>query len=310
MNEHRVLGVVLLVAAALLVANPLYIFQHPDEVNKVVVGNSYDRTPAANYTYDELSPRGKTVVRKAIESDTHGTRFHGDDRRPSEFEFAAPPNKTRDSASTVYRISDNGTDYTVTYTHHYETNTSRLTVGNTANQRPAAAYAYANLSTRGQDVFDRALTAENNTTRISSTARPPEFSVPPRTAGSSGFAGEVYRVEYNGTNYTIETYAPPQLTNPETHRSQALMAYGLILALIGALFVWREQPFVLGVLLGGLGVVFLVLNLGYRYTPDLVGWLSVFGSSIFVVLALLAGIVSAGYLLYKTNRERQLTRRV
>src|SRR6056297_2299348 len=104
MNDHRVLGGVLLVLAALLVANPLYIFQHPDEVNEVQVGNYYDRTPTANYTYEELSPRAQEVVREAIESEDNSTRFRGDETRPPEFTFAEPSNDTREIARSRYRI--------------------------------------------------------------------------------------------------------------------------------------------------------------------------------------------------------------
>jgi hypothetical protein len=310
MNDHRVLGGVLLVLAVLLVANPLYIFQHPDEVNEVEVGNTFDRTPTANYTYEELSPRAQELVKQAIESEDDSTQFWGDDNRPEEFQFEGATNRSRDLVGSVYRVAYNGTNYTVAYTYRYSNESSTVTVGNSYDRPPTANFTYEELSPRARDVFDAAMDSQNNTTRFQGQEnRSDEFTVPPRSAESGGiYAGSVYRVEYNGTNYTIETYTPPRVSNTETQRSQALIGFGVVLGVIGALFVWREQPQMLGLTLGSLGVAFLVLNLGYRYAPDLFGWLTVFGSSIFVALALLAGIVSAGYLLYKTNRERQLAR--
>lgn len=305
MNDHRVLGGVVLLLAVLLVANPLYIYQHPDEINEIKVGNTYDRTPSANYTYEELSSRAQELVRKAIESDDNSTRFRGDHTRPKEFQFDKPTNESRDIVQTVYRVEYNGTNHTVALVYHYATEFSRVTVDEPTDRRPSANYTYGELSPRGQDVFRSALTAQNNTTKFQGEEnRPAEFSVPQQT-GSSIVVGAVYRVEYNGTNYTIETFTPPRVTNTEARRSQALIAFGLILGVIGGLFVWREQPQTLGYTMAGLGFVFLVLNLGYRYMPDVFGWLTVFGSSIFIVLALLGGIVSAGYLVYKTNRERR-----
>ena len=311
MNEHRVLGGAVLVLAVLLVANPFYLFEHPDEVNEVKVGNTYDRTPVANYSYDDLSPRGKEVVREAIESADNSTRFHGDDDRPAEFEFAAPSNRSRDVAGSVYRIGYNGTNYTVVYTYRYSTEVSEVTLTSRYDGAPTATYTFGDLSPRAKEEFRRALNAHNNTTRFQGAEkRPDEFEVPTHPTGStSGVVGAVYRVEYEGTNYTIETFMPPRVSNTETRRSQALVAYGLVLAVIGSLFVWREQPRSLGLTLGGFGVVFLLANVGYRYAPDQVGWLTVFGSSIFVVLTLLGGIVSTGYLLYRTNRERRLEQR-
>jgi len=294
-----------LLLAALLVANPLYIYQHPDEINEVKVGNTYDRTPSANYTYEGLSSRAQELVRKAIEAEDNSTRFRGDHTRPKEFEFDRPTNESRDTAQTVYRVEYNGTNHTVTLVYHYATEFSRITVDEPTAQRPTANYTYAELSTRAQNVFRSALTAQNNTTKFQGDEkRPSEFSVPQQTGGSI-VVGAVYRVEYNGTNYTIETFTPPRVTNTEARRSQALIAFGLILGVIGSLFVWREQPPKIGDKMDGLGFVFLVLNLGYRYAPDVFGWLTVFGSSIFIGLALLGGIVSAGYLVYKTNRERR-----
>ncbi|WP_136715987.1 hypothetical protein [Halorientalis salina] len=310
MNDHRVLGGVLLVLAVLLAANPLYIFQHPDEVNEVKVGNSYDRTPTANYTYEELSPRAQELVRQAIESEDDTTRFRGDRNRPDEFRFEAASNGTREVAGSLYRIASNGTNYTLAYTYRYSNESSRVTVDGPDDRIPRANYSYEELSPRARTVFDEAMSAENNTTQFQGAEnRPDEFEVPPQSNTSGGVVvGAVYRVEYNGTNYTIETFMPPRVSNTETQRSQALIGFGVVLGVIGALFVWRAQPQMLGLTFGSLGVAFLVLNLGYRYAPDLFGWLTVFGSSIFVSLALLAGIVSAGYLLYKTNRERQLAR--
>lgn len=215
MKDHRILGVGLLVVAVLLVANPLYIFQHPDEINEVKIGNTYDRTPAANYTYENLSDPGQKYVRKAIESPTNATQFRGDEKRPPEFTFDPPEN------------------------------------------------------------------------------------------GSGIVAGEVYRVEYNGTNYTVETFAPPRVVNTETRRSEALIAYGVVLGLVGGMFLWRRQPRSMGIGLGALGALFLFLNLGYRYAGDALGWVTLLGSSIFVVLALLGAIVSAGYLFYRSMRQRR-----
>ncbi|MFD1588982.1 hypothetical protein ACFR9U_18540 [Halorientalis brevis] len=309
MNDHRVLGGALLVLAALLVANPLYIFQHPDEINEVQVGNYYDRTPTANYTYEELSPRAQDVVRKAIESPDNSTRFRGDEARPPEFTFARPSNDTRDVARSRYRVAYNGTNYTLRLVYDYSATRSTVTLGESENRTATANYTYEQLSPRAQELFRTVHAASNNTTTFQGDEkRPPEFRVAPRTNATSGIVvGSVYRVEYNGTNYTIETFTPPRVMQSETRRSQSLVVFGLILGAIGALFVWRPQPLTLGYALGGFGAVFLVLNLAYRYTPTVAGWVTVFGSSIFVMLAILGGIVSGGYLVYKTNRERRLS---
>jgi hypothetical protein len=220
MNDHRVLGVALVVLAALLLANPLYIYQYPDQKNEVSIGETrYERSPSENFSFEELSPRAQELVEAAIESDTNSTTFRGDDRRPSEFDFSKPVDDQTDA-----------------------------------------------------------------------------------------FVGEVYRVEYEGQNYTVTTFQHPRSIKPETRRSQTLLGLGLVIALIGVLYVWREQPPLLGGVVGGAGFIFLLLNVGYRYTDNGLGAFGLFGSWPFMLLGLLGSITAAGYLLYLTNRERRLNR--
>jgi len=210
MKRHRALGVVLLFLGILLVANPLYVYQYPDEINRVQVGVLYETEPAANYTYGELSPRAQELVRKAIESDSNVTTFHGNHRRPAEFQFAP---------------------------------------------------------------------------------------------GGDTIAGELYMVEYQGETYPITTYEPAPIET-ESRRSEGLMGLGLVIGVAGALFIYSRQPMRIGLGLAAAGVVFLVLNLLYRFSPSTLGGLNVLGSPAFLVSALLVGIVSVGYLLYRTNRRR------
>lgn len=137
MKTHRALGVVLLVVGALLVANPLYIYQHPDEIYHVKAGTSFDGGPGrldGNYTYGELSPRAQELVTRAIESDSR-ISFHGDHRRPEEFQFTAEQNGTVQVVGAVYAIEYQGqTHYVRTFVgppSNNESNRSRglLTLG-------------------------------------------------------------------------------------------------------------------------------------------------------------------------------------
>jgi hypothetical protein len=214
MKRHRALGVGLLLLGILLVANPLYIYQYPDEINRVQVGTLYETEPAANYSYEELSPRAQELVREAIESDRNMTSFHGDHRRPSEFQFG---------------------------------------VG----------------------------------------------------AGSDTIAGELYMVTYEGTTYPITTYESAPVET-ESRRSQGLLGFGLVVGVAGALFIYDSQPMRIGLGLAGAGAFFLVANLSYRYSRSTLGGLNIFGSSMFIVVGMLIGIVSVGFLLYRTNRRRRM----
>lgn len=217
MNYHRVVGVVVLCIGALLVANPLYLYQYPDERNTVAVGNYLDQSPRANYTYEELSPDAQRLVRTAIESEDNFTRFHGDHRRPEEFRFS---------------------------------------------------------------------TGDEN--------------------GSFAVVGGVYRVEYQGRNYTISTFEQPPIQE-ESRRSQGLVGYGLVLAVVGTIYLWRDQDSAVGPTLGAVGVVLLAFNALYRFAPDALGGLNVLGSAVFILVALLFAIASGGYLVFKTMRERRLS---
>jgi hypothetical protein len=110
MHTHRALGVLLLVLAGLLVANPLYVYQHPDEVYYVQAGTSFEGDPGsltANYTYEDLSPRAQELVTRAIESESR-ISFHGDHRRPDDFQFTADGNETVEVVGGVYRIEYQG----------------------------------------------------------------------------------------------------------------------------------------------------------------------------------------------------------
>lgn len=103
MNKRRALGVVLVILGGLLAANPLYIYQHPDEINEVrIVSDPREsgslnsprdylalKQPGGNYTYDELSPRARTLFDRAREAPNNITTFYGDDRRPPDFQFVA-----------------------------------------------------------------------------------------------------------------------------------------------------------------------------------------------------------------------------
>lgn len=231
MNKRRALGVVLVVLGGLLAANPLYIYQHPDEINEVrIISDPRDSDsdslardflaltpPDANYTYDELSPRAKELFDSARDDPNNVTQFYGDERRPPDFVFAD----------------------------------------------------------------------ENE----------------------SGAAGNYYSVEQEGTTYYVWTLQQPSSFGGEQRRSQALVGLGLTLLLAGVLYAWRgDQPMAIGASLGALGGVMLLLNLSYRYARDLLGGLNVLGGSVFVLLALLFGIVGAGYLGYLTARDRFLAR--
>ena len=215
MNNRRVLGVVLLVLGGLLAANPLYIYQHPDQVNEVLIVSEPRGEPAANYSYDSLSPRAKTLFDRARQAPDNRTTFRGDEARPDDFAFV-------DNSSAV---------------------------------------------------------------RI---------------------AGNLYYVEYRGDTYYLRAFEQPSL-GEEQRRSQGMIGLGAALGLVGALYVWRgNQSTSLGAALGIVGGLLLLLNLANRFTPDVLGAFNVVGGTVFVVLAMLFGIASAGYLLYLAAREEFL----
>ena len=103
MDDHRVLGVGLLVIAVLLLANPLYLYPNPDEVNEVRVLDSYNGTAAANYTYENLSSRAQTVVDRAQAADSGRITFRGNENRPEEFTFVQTEQAVRVEGE-IYRI--------------------------------------------------------------------------------------------------------------------------------------------------------------------------------------------------------------
>jgi hypothetical protein len=305
MKDHRVLGIVLLLLGALLVGNPLYMFQNSGEINQVVVGNYYDREPIANYTYEELSPRGQEVVRDAIESTDNRTEFRGDHRRPSEFQFTRENSDSNQTLNAVYRIVYNDTNYTTTYRYRTGSETGEFGISD-GEETPDRTYRYEDLSPDAQELFRTALEAPNNTTSFTGAdRRPSSLELGASTDFSGAIVGGVYRVEYNGSLYTVETFSPPSVFQSETQRSHGLIALGVALCLVGGLYVWRKQPFSLGLTLVGFGSVLLVLNLGYRYAGDLLGPLTLFGSGPFIGIGLLVTIISIGYLLYKSTRERR-----
>ena len=213
MEDHRVLGVGLLVIAVLLLANPLYIYPNPGEVNEVRVMDSYDGTPAANYTYGNLSDGAQDLVDRARAAESGRITFRGNENRPSEFTFVQS---------------------------------------------------------------DRPVRVE----------------------------GEVYRIERGDEQFYVWTLGRPGL-GTESNRSQGLFGLGVVLAVMGALYVRRPQPLDIGGSMAGAGTLLLVFNLDYRYT-ELLGGLSFLGGWIVILLVLLAAIVSLGYLFYRTMRERRL----
>ncbi|WP_424018609.1 hypothetical protein ACOZ4N_03790 [Halorientalis pallida] len=103
MDDHRVLGVGLLVIAVLLLANPLYIYPNPDEVNEVRVLDSYNGTAAANYTYENLSSRAQSLVDRAQRTESGRITFRGNENRPPEFTFVQTDQAVRVEGE-VYRI--------------------------------------------------------------------------------------------------------------------------------------------------------------------------------------------------------------
>jgi hypothetical protein len=212
MNDRRVLGVVLVVLGGLLIANPLYIYQHPDQINEVrIVGDPLEG-PTANYSYDELSPRAKTLFDSARENADNTTTFRGSEARPDDFAF-------EDDSSAV---------------------------------------------------------------RI---------------------AGNLYAVDYRGSRYYVRAFQQPSL-GEEQRRSQGLVGLGVALVIVGALYAWRgNQPPTIGAAVGVIGGLMLLFNLSNRYAPDVLGAFNVVGGSIFVLLAMLTGIASAGYLGYLAARE-------
>lgn len=217
MNDQRVLGVVLVVLGGLLIANPLYIYQHPDQVNEVRIVSEPRERPTANYSYSELSPQAKTLFDEARRSTDNTTTFRGNAARPEEFEFV-------DDSSAI---------------------------------------------------------------RI---------------------AGNLYQVDYQGETYYVRTFQQPSL-GEERRRSQGLIGLGVAIAIVGALYAWRaNQSPTIGASLGAIGGLMLLLNLSHRYAPEVLGAFNVIGGSIFVMLAMLLGIASAGYLGYVTARELFLDR--
>ncbi|WP_336003006.1 hypothetical protein [Halorientalis halophila] len=213
MDDRRVLGLGLLVVAALLLANPLLVFQNPDEVNEVRVLEDYDGTPAANYTYAELSPRAQELLDEARAADSGRTVFHGNENRPEEFAFV-------DEEQAV------------------------------------------------------------------------------------GIAGNVYRIEDGSERYHVRAFERPSV-GTETNRSQGLLGLGLVLALMGVVYIRWPQPMTVGAVNGAVGAVAFAFNGLFRYT-DLLGPLGFVGGWVTLLLAVIAAIVSLGYLLYRVMREKQM----
>ncbi|WP_299263490.1 hypothetical protein [Halorientalis sp.] len=103
MEDHRVLGVGMLIIAVLLLANPLYVYQNPDEVNEVRVFDSYNGTTAANYSYENLSDPAQDLVDRARRAGSGRITFRGDENRPAEFTFVQADRAVRVEGE-VYRI--------------------------------------------------------------------------------------------------------------------------------------------------------------------------------------------------------------
>lgn len=213
MEVHRVLGVGMLVIAVLLLANPLYVYPNPDEVNEVRLLDSYNGTAAANYTYENLSGRAQDLVDRVRTADSGRITFRGNENRPAEFTFVQT---------------------------------------------------------------DRAVRVE----------------------------GEIYRIERGDEQFHVWTLSRPNF-DTESDRSRGLLGLGFVLAVMGALYVWRPQPLDIGGGMAGAGTLLLLFNLDYRYT-ELLGGLSFLGGWIVILLILIAAIVSLGYLFYRTMRERRL----
>lgn len=212
MNDRRVLGVVLVVLGGLLIANPLYIYQHPDQINEVRIVSDPLEEPTTNYSYDELSSRAKTLFDRARESTDNTTTFRGSEGRPEEFDFVDDENAVR-------------------------------------------------------------------------------------------IAGNLYGIDYEGETYYVRAFQQPSLGD-EQRRSQGLVGLGVALVIVGALYAWRaNQPPTIGASLGVIGGLMLLFNLLNRFAPEILGAFNVVGGSIFVLLAMLFGIASAGYLGYLAGRE-------
>ena len=108
-----------------MAANPLYIYQHPDEINEVrIISDPRDSeseglareflgltSADANYTYGELSPRAKELFDRARNDSGNRTRFYGDDRRPADFDFA--DENESGAAGNWYRVERGGDTYYV-----------------------------------------------------------------------------------------------------------------------------------------------------------------------------------------------------
>ncbi|RXK51218.1 hypothetical protein [Halorientalis pallida] len=103
MDDHRVLGVGLLVIAVLLLANPVYLYPNPDEVNEVRLLDSYNGTAAANYTYENISSRAQTLVDRAQAAESGRITFRGDENRAEEFTFVQTGQAVRVEGE-IYRI--------------------------------------------------------------------------------------------------------------------------------------------------------------------------------------------------------------
>jgi len=110
MEAHRAVGAGLLITAALLIANPLYVYQHPDEVNEIRLLEGYDGPTDRNYTFEELSPRGQELFRDALNDESGRVVFHGDHRRPDGFVFEKEDQPVRVEGA-VYRIEYEGDTY-------------------------------------------------------------------------------------------------------------------------------------------------------------------------------------------------------
>jgi len=112
MNKRRALGVVLVVLGGLLAANPLYIYQHPDEINEVLIVSEPQERPEANYSYADLSPRARALFDEARAAEDNSTTFHGRDSRPEEFDFVDDESAVG-FAGHFYRVDQAGDTYYV-----------------------------------------------------------------------------------------------------------------------------------------------------------------------------------------------------
>lgn len=187
------------------------------------------------------------------------------------------------------------------YQHPDEVNTVQVSAAETDAE---VDYAFENLSPRAQDVVETAVESETGVTQFRGDhRRPAEFNFDP-SEGTDIIAGSTYRVGYQGTTYVVRTFAEPELLTSERERSQGLFGFGVVLALIGFSYILHRQPTGLGLATGGIGLALFGANVVYRLDgPG--GVVTVLSAPAVLFFAILAGIVTLGYLVYRAMRQRR-----